>query len=773
MIVLDAFCLNYDYYKNSNTVLDWNFGKYSGRGTVLDVVYYFRDFTISDECVAYMERNIPSDMVSSYKEEGNKSQIGKSFLSRCNKCNKVRSFSLEYILATGNLECKYCRRGSKAFRKLIDIEPDLSSDLWLNTNKQLNDVSESPSSHFKCYLRCKLCGNSFEKTYNAILMNGIYCKKCSSKICRDSSRSLRTLYPLIADMYDSANANILSSDRVYARSDEAYSFKCPDCGIVFKQTCNKLVELTENGNTGCGVCAGKVVVSGINDFFSKSVGMMSKWDSVEDPKTLYYKSKVEYSFICGRGHSFSSSLVRMISRIGKEECPICLGTQVVEGVNDCKTLNPFAYKLWDYEKNSAAPEKVFFRSESLYYFKCSKGHEFQRDLDGMYRSYLRSQQGSTRVLDGCPVCSNRKHKKAVVISGVNDAYSLYADLFNERYDFGVNEQFGINIMDLSPTSGKFIFVRCLNCGNLYETPVKWFISGTRKYCDECKGLKYSADEKGIVKFIKSLGIAVVENYKISSYMSVDIYVPEKQIAFDYNGLYWHSEKKGRGRNYHKDKIELCNSLGFRLYYIWEDDYTTNKERVLNWVRQKLGVSCDRKIDARKCVVREVTSSDAHNFLSKYHIQGSARMCSNYGLYFGDELVAVMSYATDTSNSLLLNIKRYATSCNVRGGFSKILKVLENICKSKSLLGIVTFSDTSISNGDLYSTCGFIKDCDLPPDYYYLVSGKRVHKFNYRLKRFMFDPNLKYQDGMSERELADLNKLYRVWDSGKVRWVKYI
>lgn len=54
---------------------------------------------------------------------------------------------------------------------------------------------------------------------------------------------------------------------------------------------------------------------------------------------------------------------------------------------------------------------------------------------------------------------------------------------------------------------------------------------------------------------------------------------------------------------------------------------------------------------------------------------------------------------------------------------------------------------------------------------YVVQNVMVHKFNYRLKRFKTDPNLLYKEGLSERELAILNKLHRVYDVGKLKWRK--
>lgn len=74
---------------------------------------------------------------------------------------------------------------------------------------------------------------------------------------------------------------------------------------------------------------------------------------------------------------------------------------------------------------------------------------------------------------------------------------------------------------------------------------------------------------------------------------------------------------------------------------------------------------------------------------------------------------------------------------------------------------------------MYETLGFEKDKVLKPDYKYVVDKKRVHKFNYRRKRFKNDPNLIYDENMSEAEMARLNGIDRVWDCGKTRWVIHI
>ena len=109
-----------------------------------------------------------------------------------------------------------------------------------------------------------------------------------------------------------------------------------------------------------------------------------------------------------------------------------------------------------------------------------------------------------------------------------------------------------------------------------------------------------------------------------------------------------------------------------------------------------------------------------------------------------------------------------TAYSVPGGFTKLLKAAQGIYPEYPF---ITFSDHMVSDGGLYAASGFVADKELAPDYAYMVNGARQHKFGYRLKRFRTDPSLLWEEGKTERELADLNNLTRIWDAGKTRWVK--
>ena len=162
----------------------------------------------------------------------------------------------------------------------------------------------------------------------------------------------------------------------------------------------------------------------------------------------------------------------------------------------------------------------------------------------------------------------------------------------------------------------------------------------------------------------------------------------------------------------------------------------------------------------------ITYKDASDFLDSYHIQGATSASIYLGMFFQEELVGVttLKYRNDGS----LELSRYATSKNVQGGHSKVVAYVE---KNYEYTHLVTFADQSYSAGDLYKTTGWTEDGLLDPDYKYVVGRSRSHKFLYRKDRFKKDPDLLFEDGLTERELAELNGLRRVYDAGKIRFIK--
>lgn len=285
-------------------------------------------------------------------------------------------------------------------------------------------------------------------------------------------------------------------------------------------------------------------------------------------------------------------------------------------------------------------------------------------------------------------------------------------------------------------------------------------------CEKCRKTFVSKPEIELRDFVESLGFStIVNSRKILNGKEIDIFVPSKNVGIEFNGVYYHSEKF-IDKGYHFEKTAVAKDKGIRLLHIWEDDWKLRRAIVENHIKSVLGVSDSRRVFARKLSVRVVDKILARSFMNSYHIQGFVPSTVYLGLFDGEELVAVMSFTRRKNNEWLLS--RYATSCQVVGGHSKLLKFFE---KTYAWDTIITFADLSYSYGDLYRKTGWIEESLLAPDYWYCKQGERFHKFGYRKSKFEKDPSLKFDEGLTEHELALLNGLYRVYDAGKIRFIR--
>lgn len=277
--------------------------------------------------------------------------------------------------------------------------------------------------------------------------------------------------------------------------------------------------------------------------------------------------------------------------------------------------------------------------------------------------------------------------------------------------------------------------------------------------------KTSMAEGQVADFVETLGLHVERNARepLKYRFEIDIYVPEKQLGIEFHGLYWHSERQ-RGTTYHRDKWVAAQECGIRLIQVWEDDWERKRPIVESMLRHKLGRSDSARVSARSCVVDlQPDKAEVRQFLEDNHLQGDIGYSVAVGLRSQETLVAVCTFLMSDSEA---NLNRYATNCHVIGGFQRCLAAFK---RNWEWTKIKTFADLCVSDGDLYEQSGFTKERILKPDYMYVVKGKREHKFNYRLKRFRSDPNLIYVDGMSEKQLAELNGLPRIYDAGKIRY----
>ena len=294
----------------------------------------------------------------------------------------------------------------------------------------------------------------------------------------------------------------------------------------------------------------------------------------------------------------------------------------------------------------------------------------------------------------------------------------------------------------------------------------------------------SKDERELADWIESAGLQVTRNDRetLPRNAEIDIFIPSLSIGIEYNGCYWHSDKV-KGNHAHAFKHAMAQQQGIRIITVWDYDWKTKRPVVERFLSHALGISRSPKISARACAVVEITGLAANAFYEANHIQGACRgSVLNLGLMSDVGLVAAMSFTIGGTRRGISDegeweLARYATSAVVRGGAGKLFSAF---IKTALPTIVWSFSDKQHFAGGIYDAMGFSVDGDVRPDYRLVnpATMQTWHKSLWQRKSIpkrlaelgiseSFDPAT---DERTERQMQDVAKILRVWDSGKTRWV---
>ena len=364
-------------------------------------------------------------------------------------------------------------------------------------------------------------------------------------------------------------------------------------------------------------------------------------------------------------------------------------------------------------------------------------------------------QSPTKHLSGqgCPKCAALKRREKMLMTTpefIEKARVVHGD----RYDYRATVYSGTynKVKIVCPEHGEF-----------------WQIANDHLEghgCPVC-GNNASTGENEITDYIKSLGFGVETRNRsiLSNGREIDIFVPEKNIGIEYDGLLWHSDKF-KERDYHLRKTEECAERGVRLIHVFEDEWQFKKDTVKSMISNALGVT-GKRIFARKCVVREIGGKEAWKFIQRNHIQGRASASVNIGLFHEDKLVSVMTFGKPR---VLLGHKKKAydyelirfcseIGVSVVGGAGKLLSYF---IKTYSPGSIISYCDRRWGTGGMYERIGFKFDHSSQPNYFYVVGNNRKNRFRYNKSALV---KMGYDKDKSEREITQELGIPRIYDCG--------
>lgn len=206
----------------------------------------------------------------------------------------------------------------------------------------------------------------------------------------------------------------------------------------------------------------------------------------------------------------------------------------------------------------------------------------------------------------------------------------------------------------------------------------------------------SDSENKIINFLNKNNIIFEKNNRyILNGKELDIYIPDYNVAIEYNGTYWHSSLY-KDKNYHYDKSKLCEEKGIRLIHIWEYEWENERQRPIleNIILSACG-KIQNKIYARNCKIEIRESKNMKQFFEENNIQGFRGGKFAICLIYNNEVVMsyIMGKAFFGKGKYEWEVIRGATKLgySVIGGASKIWKYFKNNYNPQSCVYYVDYN----------------------------------------------------------------------------------
>jgi len=317
--------------------------------------------------------------------------------------------------------------------------------------------------------------------------------------------------------------------------------------------------------------------------------------------------------------------------------------------------------------------------------------------------------------------------------------------------------------------------QCLKCDRQFESNV---YKPNDVFCKFCNPERVNTAESKFLRFLQEIlpkdVIIKQRDRTVLVGKELDFYIPQKNIAVELNGLYWHSENgKKLTKSYHLNKTKSCSCHGIHLVHIFENELNDKEKIVKSVIKNILNITTNvSKIYARECEIREVPIKEKNEFLNNNHLQGEDKSTIKIGLYKNDELVSLMSFRKTSrfDKESDWELMRFCNKLDtvVVGGASKLFSHFINNYTYKQ---IVSYSDRRYFSGEIYNTLGFKFVGYTPPNYYYIVNNYKDLRHRMSFQKHKLPKLLKeYDEKLSEWENMKNNGYDRIWDCGNSKFI---
>ena len=463
----------------------------------------------------------------------------------------------------------------------------------------------------------------------------------------------------------------------------------------------------KSSGTGCPYCSGRNAIQGVNDLQTVNPALADEWNYDKNngltPREVLANSHKKVWWKCKDGHEWQ---VAIADRNRGTGCPYCSGRYAIKGKSDLQTTNPDLANEWNYEKNKGlTPSDVMPNSNKKVWWKCRNGHEWQAVIYGRNSSA------------GCPYCAGQR-----IIKGKNDLQTVNPFLAKE-WNYEKNN--GLTPADVMSNSNIKVWWKC-NKGHEWQDTVGHRNRG--RGCPICNIERHTSfPEYAIVYYLEKCGLETTHLHRGKGY-ELDIYIPSKNIAIEYDGYLWHKnkEKKDIGKNV------KCEKDGIRLYRIREGLPALNSSSI-DFIIEKNQKDFPLVL---KNVLKDISGNDVDVDLKRDTIAiANLREYSekqNSILHSNPEIAAEWNYEKNGNlmpeNFAPNSEKKVWWKCNKGHEWQSTIGHRNNgrkcpICSGKKVLK--GYNDLSTINPQLAKEWNYSKNGSMRPEDFTANSGKKV------------------------------------------------
>lgn len=487
--------------------------------------------------------------------------------------------------------------------------------------------------------------------------------------------------------------------------------------------CGKTVPLSMNQiegqkRTSCGQCSTR----------SKEFWLSQTWGSLridpDQPLPDTFNPETQLVFLCTCGRR-KTILLRAVTRGNTASCGLC----------GYKPREFWLSQQWGnlhLDPEQELPEEWGAGSNLPVRFICACG----RSLEKGFKSVISCSTTCTRCL------------------------------YKPR-EFWLSQKWGSLVIDpnqdLPDEWSTQLTVNCLcDCGETHTTRMSNLTYG---YTRSCGCAKTGTHEGSPAWEIHKYVAAIVPDAQLSYWFKnsqgqrreYDIFIPSKNIAIEYHGLYWHSEKcKGKGKGDY-EKYREASQQGTRLVQIYQDEWEEHRTALQEMLHSLLSPLRGKRVTP-VFSVEETTSPEVRGFLDEHHYLGAAGGGVTVVAKHGEEIVGGWVFQKRSDTVVIWHRACWNHKYRAWNPHEKALRLVLPFLKIRGYRKMISFSDNRFHTGKLYEKLGFKFEKEIPPDYTYTDTSTRRSKTKFRVPA-----------GISEKDYAESRGWYRVWDSGKKRF----